>query len=368
LVELLVVIAIIGVLIALLLPAVQAAREAARRMSCINKLKQIALGCHNHADIYTEHLPCGARDWNFLSWSSFILPFIEQQALYSNMKVEYDGVSDSGTERGRYAHPTNYTAWHNADISCYHCPSSEKNVRYTENPASPNEIRQGPKINYLACCGQTAVGFGIDAAAGFTEDDTRNNCWLSNFSGDWVGDFGVGDRIDHHGALFGMLALLASDSSNESRKIRFAPPNGQVALTSATDGLSNTVMFSETVQTSNDKSISTASSDFRGDVYRGGHGAFFSTYWEPNSKRPDNSGLGYSLCQHRPISGSFNDVRYPCWTFSNYYAQLSARSNHSGGANAALGDGSVRFISETISRSVWRPLGAAEDGLSVSIP
>jgi prepilin-type processing-associated H-X9-DG protein len=363
-----VVIAIIGVLIALLLPAVQAAREAARRMSCINKLKQIALSCHNHADTYNEYLPCGARDWNFLSWSSFILPFIEQQALYSTMKVEYEGVSDSGVERGRYAHAANYAAWHNSDISGYHCPSSEKNVRYTENPASPNEVRQGPKINYLACCGQTAVGVGIAATTEFVEDSTRNNCWLSNFSGAWTGEFGGGDRLDHRGALFGMLALGASDSTAELRKIRFAPPNGQVALTSATDGLSNTVMFSETVQTPNDKSLSTSSCEFRGDAYRGGDGAFFSTYWEPNSRHPDNAALSYNACHQRPISGSFDGVKYPCWRFAAYYAQLSARSNHPGGANAALGDGSVRFISETISRSVWRPLGAASDGLSVSIP
>ncbi|MDR1385132.1 MAG: DUF1559 domain-containing protein, partial [Planctomycetaceae bacterium] len=368
LVELLVVIAIIGILIALLLPAVQAAREAARRMQCSNNLKQIALGCHNHADTYHERLPVGARDWNFLSWNSFILPFIEQQSLYSTMRVEYDGVSDSGTERGRYAHPTNYAAWHNADVNCYSCPSSEKNVRYTENPAAPNEVRQGPKTNYLACCGQTAIGAGIDSAAGFTEDTTRMNCWLSNFSGDWTSEFGDSDRIDQQGALFGMLALASTDTTGALRRIKFTPPNGQISLASATDGLSNTVLFSETIQTTNNTSISTASSDFRGDVYRGGHGAFFSTYWEPNSRHPDNSGLGYSLCHHRPVSGSFDGVKYPCYTFASYYAQASARSNHTGGVNAAFGDGSVHFVSETISRSVWRPLGATKDGLSVTIP
>ncbi|MCL2119007.1 MAG: DUF1559 domain-containing protein [Planctomycetaceae bacterium] len=360
------VIAIIGILISLLLPAVQAAREAARRMQCSNNLKQLGLAAHTHADANRSYLPCGARDWNFLSWSTFILPYIEQQALHSAMLVPYTA-NTSGTEEGRYDHATNLTAWHDANVNCYSCPSSEKNVRYSASPATT--INQGPKVSYAACCGQTAVGLGIDAGAGFAEDATRMNCWLSNFSGKWTDEFGGGaDRIDARGALFGLLGLGAADTTRPLRQIRFTPPNGQVTLAKATDGLSNTVMFSEVVQTTSDTSISTTSSDFRADTYRGGHGAFFSTYWEPNSKQPDNSGMGYSLCHHRPIDGTYEKVKYPCWTFSLYYVQISARSNHTGGANAALGDGSVHFISDSISRAIWRPLGAAASGLSVSIP
>src|SRR5687768_8399081 len=76
LVELLVVIAIIGVLVALLLPAVQAAREAARRSQCTNNLKQIALGTHNYADTYQQRFPAGAYACCCGTWLVAILPYV----------------------------------------------------------------------------------------------------------------------------------------------------------------------------------------------------------------------------------------------------------------------------------------------------
>lgn len=86
LVELLVVIAIIGVLIALLLPAVQAAREAARRTQCTNQLKQIGLGLHNYHDTF-QTLPPGMVNNRRTAWAALMLPYVEQNALHESLGI-----------------------------------------------------------------------------------------------------------------------------------------------------------------------------------------------------------------------------------------------------------------------------------------
>jgi prepilin-type N-terminal cleavage/methylation domain-containing protein len=122
LVELLVVIAIIGVLVALLLPAVQTARESARRTQCGNHLRQIALGVHNYHDVHLNFpintLPTPPVNWNdnsdfkFWSWMSRILPFVEQQSLYNNLGV--------GEKTLRQAQP-----YVSMQIKTFLCPTDE---------------------------------------------------------------------------------------------------------------------------------------------------------------------------------------------------------------------------------------------------
>ena len=135
LVELLVVITIIGVLIALLLPAVQAAREAARRMQCANNFKQAALGLHNHEsqygafpvgiDMYGSSRSCSIPpgkngDKYGFSWSAFILPYMEQQGIGDQLdftKHYYDGYGGTGIN--------NFTLGRNF-IAAYVCPSDPR--------------------------------------------------------------------------------------------------------------------------------------------------------------------------------------------------------------------------------------------------
>jgi prepilin-type N-terminal cleavage/methylation domain-containing protein len=117
LIELLVVIAIIGILIALLLPAIQAAREAARRATCINNLKQLGLGLHNHLDSSKRFPPScsltGAGVQNGWSWLAYLLPFIEQENLYEDLKIKKNPVPGQNTTPQAFV----------TEISAFECPS-----------------------------------------------------------------------------------------------------------------------------------------------------------------------------------------------------------------------------------------------------
>jgi prepilin-type N-terminal cleavage/methylation domain-containing protein/prepilin-type processing-associated H-X9-DG protein len=148
LVELLVVIAIIGVLVALLLPAVQAAREAARRTQCLNHLKQIGLAMHNYNDTYGT-LPNSRRDASY-TWMAQILPQIEQPALFAKWKL---GPS----------YNTQLQECREARVSIYYCPSrrtSSSAKIIDEAMDGPGPMTTGIVGDYAACTGDSSKGGG----------------------------------------------------------------------------------------------------------------------------------------------------------------------------------------------------------------
>ncbi len=151
LVELLVVIAIIGILIALLLPAVQAAREAARRMHCTNNMKQIGLGLQVYHDTFKIFPYDSGEAGAFWSWSTMMLPYLEQEQVYDMIDFNY----------GYYRlHAQNNEAMKNF-VPAYQCPSAPPNVLVICCGAIPGD-EDTAETNYAAVATIKNTQYAID--------------------------------------------------------------------------------------------------------------------------------------------------------------------------------------------------------------
>ena len=177
LVELLVVIAIIGVLVALLLPAVQAAREAARRMACSNNLKQFGIAIHNYHDVhltlpisisYARENPRPAPQVNGKGWILSILPQLEQPALFAQFEPGFNGMFSA---TGGIQMAACRTAIRTR-IKVIECPSDGKSKRIITNAAQWGGIEVAV-TNYKGVIGDTRMGGATSIHQG-TEPDTHN--------------------------------------------------------------------------------------------------------------------------------------------------------------------------------------------------
>lgn len=310
LVELLVVIAIIGVLVALLLPAIQAAREAARRMSCSNNLKQIGLGMHLYHDINNVLPPgiapnatgnLGSQDGVFL-WSAIILPHVEQRGLYDQLGVDSNVLPN-----------TLPIALLQTVTPLYRCPSA----------VSP-DINEG-----------RSTGFGDIATSDYvvthSSFDPGNNPFGRNNSGGLV-DYGGGggNGIDDFDGCFG----ISPNNNNEQVQVSF----GNIE-----DGTSNTIMVGERAWNLNPP----------------------LTNWKvPRSglalvaERANNRFAHDSASAAMAFSDGwlFNMASNASVTRDNAYRGFS--SDHPGGGQFCMVDGSVQFISDTIAQD---PTTRADD-------
>jgi prepilin-type N-terminal cleavage/methylation domain-containing protein/prepilin-type processing-associated H-X9-DG protein len=326
LIELLVVIAIIAVLIGLLLPAVQAAREAARRMQCTNNLKQLGLALHNYADTLGSLPPAlvitgtgGNVAWtNSFGAHPRVLPFAEQGAIYSAI---------------------------NFSVEMYSPPNTTATTTYISLLVCPSEV-------------QTT----------FTRPEGRMS--VSNYGyceGDWFVWGGTGSTRLNRSAF----------GPNQSRR-----------LADFSDGLSQTLLMSEgksyqpyyrdcptlqNVQSPDvvpppDANPYTLVPEYRGGcafrreghnewVESGVHHTGFTTAWPPNKRivgGPNNEYEDLDINSKREKTGGPS------------YAAVTARSYHPGGVNALFGDGTVRFIKSSINGWTWRSLGTVAGGEVVS--
>ena len=318
LVELLVVIAIIGILIALLLPAVQAAREAARRSQCTNNLKQASLAMHNYHDTHNT-LPFGSWEWR-RTWQPLILPFVEQGPLYD--------LYDMHAPCGRPNYAGTYFSAENLAVSTqrlatFTCPSDIARSRTNDTLWSGRWITYH---NYVVNYGNTGY---YDQTSGPAAT---------------VGDPAAGG-VTFAGAPFSMRG--ACPARPESFK-----------FSDILDGLSNTLMFAEIIQ---GYSQSSAVFDARGMTWWGPV-AGFTTLRSPNSNLPDIL-ISASSCTNTPPNPPC-DLTAP--SSPNRPANLAARSRHPGGVNVSLCDGSVRFVSETIAIGTWRAVSTTYGKESIS--
>jgi prepilin-type N-terminal cleavage/methylation domain-containing protein len=291
LVELLVVIAIIGILIALLLPAVQAAREAARRSQCSNNLKQLGLGLHNYHDVY-RCFPSGwvrgpapaTNNYNLWGWSALVLPFIEQQPLHDQLDPGPNHLEDvaaallNGTSLGVLSQP----------IDTFRCPSDVGPVA--------NTLRDRMPWSAGANSGRPATSNYVGATDTWRTSDNSNTLSCS------AGQFGTKS-----------VGLFRQNSALKFRDIR--------------DGSSNVIALGERrwhILMDN------------GNLYTAGAANVFGV-----QRSNDQT--------HRA-----DQVACGCPSINVNLAAAGGRkrqgfsSEHPGGAEFALADGSVRFLSDTI--------------------
>jgi prepilin-type N-terminal cleavage/methylation domain-containing protein/prepilin-type processing-associated H-X9-DG protein len=328
LIELLVVIAIIAILIALLLPAVQQAREAARRSQCKNNLKQMGLALHNYYDVYGMFPPSrgittsgvssnGGDNGNYYKSRSVhlaLLPYLDQGPLYQKFNQDWT-----------FDYSTNLTN-SRTKLAVFRCPSDMPYLATAATMAT-GSFRDAPGNNY-----------GVNAGP--------NTFWTST--------------VPSHGMF------------NKNRVVTF----GDIQ-----DGSSNTIAVLESiVSDGNDSVFNTLT-----DIVKGGTtnwpGDTFWTQAQINAYGPScltqGASAHYSIGRGHWANGLtgitiFNTLVTPNWEYpdcdvftggvTDGRGTYGARSRHTGGAHALMGDGAVRFMSDSVDLNSWQALGGIGDG------
>ncbi len=334
LVELLVVITILGILIALLLPAVQAAREASRRSQCTNHLKQLGLAVHNHASVLGRLPPAfrgetiSGAPWYYDLWGTLALltPYLEQTSVYNAIDLKltmYQLTSPWGIQAPIAAKTV---------VPTFLCPSDKMQSVCRDAYAIEGELAP---TNYAFCLG--------------TGTTTGKTGWL-------------GSPYDADGVFFARSTIRLDDIK---------------------DGTSNTIGASERLLGEGDEAT-TLGSHAEINPQR----MYVNPGAETNEANCDGT-LRINYSQRRMYTWVAGEPR--CTSYNHYYppndvshpdcianftgtdAELrstghglsTARSLHPGGVNAWLCDGSVRFVADSITLSVWRAL-ATRNGAEVA--
>ncbi|MDR0705502.1 MAG: DUF1559 domain-containing protein [Planctomycetaceae bacterium] len=383
LVELLVVIAIIGVLIALLLPAVQAAREAARRMQCANNLKQIGLAIHNFHDSRNGIVPSGVFNQNRTSSFGLLYPFIEQPALYEIVSTD-PNINSSGGYRGGYV--TSNWWWNNTlsepqrngfgSVTTFMCPSRRSGVQRFDNPRN-NETDSsgdnswdaaGPLGDYAFVFGTTAdVHVGVAAWFAHLIDQSQTDTTdatsrlVSPFRKAIARETGSGSSIRMIWEPRDDFARIADGLSNQFFVGEKHIPLGRVGK--CPSGNNATITASADI-TRNGSDCGYLQTGYRKSVHAG-RALVGYEHWGDASLGFPNGEYVYPICR----ASDFSETGNPTHTkFHQPIRYIAFGSWHPGICPFGLGDGSVRSISVTTANAVLRAFAHCSDGASVSLP
>jgi prepilin-type N-terminal cleavage/methylation domain-containing protein/prepilin-type processing-associated H-X9-DG protein len=341
LVELLVVIAIIGVLVALLLPAVQSARESARRMQCANHLKQFALGCLNF-EASRGHVPRGNYaaplvfpEGGNVSWMFVALGHMEQGSLYE--QVVSAGSLTNAVNRGILP----------ATMKIIRCPSDsfERNNRGYSNyigstgPTCNNPPAGCPAPFQLHCNGQIGSGTTIPPAL----DPPTHPGYEPSMS-------------------YGTTAL-----TKDSRGM-FARGGALIRLADVTDGTSNTLFIGETLPEFCEHMRYNAAPGASGPGWAGGNHIAQGQTIQPINWKIDRMSVVAPAFVSCGCDQNTNPSGDKARCIMNWAVTWGFKSNHPNGVNITMVDGSTHFISQNIDMRTYQLLGCRHDGVAVSMP